>query len=357
MPPSKSNGESTGQSNGGSHGLRRLRQRVADLRARLPRIGGRVGSRPPGGTASGTAPDGARLPSTVTMPLLARITQQSLDEDYRDAADRRAELAREGIRLSEDEEARRRRSRRVLAVAVVAVFGLLVGTAFMQTTRSSQATDESRNALINRVEVRQDRVNRIQGRIVNLRAATIRLGDQAAQRSGELQDAEDTALRLGALTGMAPVRGEGVRMTVENSPSADVNQVVRDSDLAMAVDAFWTAGAEAIAINGQRLTALTAIRNSGTPIKVNGIGIAPPYTIQAIGPRASMQADFVSSSSGQAFDALSDDYGFTYSMDNDDDITLPAAPARLLTNLRTFEEPRGGNGAGSRRMDEEGADS
>ena len=55
--------------------------------------------------------------------------------------------------------------------------------------------------------------------------------------------------------------------------------VVRDADLAILVDGLWNAGAEAIAINGQRLTALTPIRNAGPAIQVNSTPLVPPYVV------------------------------------------------------------------------------
>ena len=48
-------------------------------------------------------------------------------------------------------------------------------------------------------------------------------------------------------------------------------------DLATLVDGLWQAGAEAIAINGRRLTALSAIVNSGIAVRVNRSELNPPY--------------------------------------------------------------------------------
>ena len=57
------------------------------------------------------------------------------------------------------------------------------------------------------------------------------------------------------------------------------------------MNGLWTAGAEAISINGQRLTVLTAIRNGGPVINVNSRPLAPPYTVQAIGDPRTLLAD------------------------------------------------------------------
>ena len=58
---------------------------------------------------------------------------------------------------------------------------------------------------------------------------------------------------------------------------------VYDRDLQDVVNALWLAGAEAMSINGQRLTAATAIRSAGEAILVNSRPLSPPSLVHAIG--------------------------------------------------------------------------
>ncbi len=264
----------------------------------------------------------ADLPPRVTMPLLTLITQQSLDEDYQIAAERRARAG---------EPAPAPGARRLVAVTVaVAVLGVMVSTAFVQNSLSEDVDSAGRNALVERIHTQRDRVDGLQSDIAALRDENGQLADRLAAINQDAQEAETRLQRLQVRTGLLAVHGPGVRVTVDNAPNADANQAVRDSDLALLANGLWTAGAEAVSINGQRLTAMSAIRNSGVPIEVNGVGIAPPYIVLAIGDTGSLQSAFIDSSSGLAFDGLARNFGFTYNMDNDDDLSLPAAPQRLL---------------------------
>jgi uncharacterized protein YlxW (UPF0749 family) len=263
----------------------------------------------------------AELPPRVTMPLLTLITQQSLDEDYQIAAERRA---------LDDEPPRGGPGLRRMVVVVVAVFGALVATAFVQNNRNEDVASAGRSALIERIDAQRDRVDGLQSDIAGLRESNAALGDRLAVINEEAQAAATRLQRLQVSTGFLAVHGPGVRVTVDNAPNPDADQVVRDSDLTLLANGLWTAGAEAISINGQRLTALTAIRNSGLAVEVNSVGVAPPYTVLAIGDTGSLQADFIDSSSGLAFDGLAREFGFTDNMDNDDDLSLPAAPQRFL---------------------------
>jgi uncharacterized protein YlxW (UPF0749 family) len=261
------------------------------------------------------------LPQRVTLPLLTLITQQSLDEDYQVAAERR--------RLGTPSP-RGPGSRRVAAV-VIAVFGVLMSTAFVQTTLSEDTENAGRNALIERINAQRDRVDGLQEDIADLREENADLAELLTAHSEDAQAAESRLRRLQVITGFVAVRGPGAVLTVDNAPDADpLREVVRDEDLAILVDGLWAAGAEAISINGQRLTAMSSIRNSGVPIEVNGVGIAPPYTVRAIGDNRTLLARYVNSSAGLLFDSLVRDLGFSFDMDNDDDLSLPAAPQRYL---------------------------
>ncbi|TYL55997.1 DUF881 domain-containing protein [Nocardioides sp. BGMRC 2183] len=270
-------------------------------------------------------------------PLLALITEESLDRDYQVVADKRGGTPPD-----------RRRSRWAV-VAVVGAFALLVTLAAVQTTRNADDADASRAALIERIESRRAGVQELQAQVQDLRSANTRAEEGLIALGGEVSSAESRRIRLAADAGFEPVSGPGIRVVVDNPETIDPDNVLRDSDLAMLVDGLWAVGAEAVAINGQRLTARSGIRNSGTPIEVNSIGIAPPYTVQAIGDVNRMAADFVVSDPGQDFLALVSQYGYTYEIDNLAEVRLPAAPARLL-NLRsaqdaTITEPKRGGGS------------
>ena len=77
--------------------------------------------------------------------------------------------------------------------------------------------------------------------------------------------------------------------------------VILDTDLQSLVNALWTAGAEAISINGNRLTSLTAIRFAGRAITVDYRSLTPPYVIDAIGNPETLPARLLETPGGQAW--------------------------------------------------------
>jgi len=280
----------------------------------------------------------SQVPQRITLPLLDLIQQQALDEDYLLAAERRASRAQEDPRGSGATPAPRH-PRRIAAV-VVTVFGIMASTAAVQTQRNASVDDEGRASLVSRVDAERDRVAGLQKQIAQLRDGNV--AREARSRAIAAAEASLTPRlrRLRVRAGFVAVRGEGISVVVKDAATGNEDGVVRDEDLALLADGLWTAGTEAMAINGQRLTALSSIRSSGSAIEVNGVGIAPPYTVLAIGNRDTLQANFFETSSGLAFNDLSARFGFEFDMQNEDRVSLPSGPSMFLF-LRSAEEGSG----------------
>ncbi|NYI47257.1 uncharacterized protein YlxW (UPF0749 family) [Nocardioides aromaticivorans] len=260
-------------------------------------------------------------------PLLALITQEAMDRDYQVAASRRGP------------EAHARPALRAGVVGVVAAFALLVTVAAVQTSANADVDQESRSALIGRIEARRASLADLRDSAAALREENLAAEDALRSLGSRYADVQADHANLGAVTGFEAVRGDGVRLTVDNSPYAAENELVRSTDLATIANALWSAGAEAISINGQRLTGTGAISTSGDAIEVNLVGVAPPYTILAIGDQGSLASRFVDTPSGLQFVAVANQFGFSWKMDKEDDLRLPAAPASMR-KLRFVEQKK-----------------
>jgi uncharacterized protein YlxW (UPF0749 family) len=285
--------------------------------------------------AGGPAPADQRLEarSRAVTPLLTLITQQSLDEDYAHVARRRS--------LDQPRPARGRPQR--TAAAVVAVFGLLATTAAVQTAQGADEAQASRSTLVARVTERRDTVAALTDRSEELRTE-IEAGEAELSRvTGLTVSAQSRLRRLQIRTGYIAVTGEGARVTMTDAAGApEDGELIRDTDLQLLVNGLWQAGAEAISINGQRVTVRTAIKNSDVVINVNSQPLRPPYVVNAIGDRRTLQADLLASASGLDLANLVSRYGFGFEMVPVEELVLPAAPDRVLRHatLLSPDEPR-----------------
>ncbi|BBY06372.1 DUF881 domain-containing protein [Mycobacterium noviomagense] len=106
--------------------------------------------------------------------------------------------------------------------------------------------------------------------------------------------------QLAGEAGLEPVHGPGLVVTLSDA-QRDANGrfprdaspddlVVHQQDIQAVLNALWSAGAEAIQMQDQRIIATSAPRCVGNTLLLNGRTYSPPYTITAIGDAAAMQA-------------------------------------------------------------------
>jgi uncharacterized protein YlxW (UPF0749 family) len=81
----------------------------------------------------------------------------------------------------------------------------------------------------------------------------------------------------------APARGRA-------PPGHPNDLIVHERDIQTVVNALWSAGAEAVGINGERLTATSAVRCAGNTLLLHGALHSPPYRIAGIGDADAMAA-------------------------------------------------------------------
>lgn len=267
------------------------------------------------------------LPPKVVMPLLDYITAHSLDEDYaaaarRDVAPGRQTPVRPGL----------------AALVIMGIFGLLVATAGLQTARNADAASGGRNSIVNQIEARSAQVDARRARADDLRLEVATLQSTYLETTAQGRLLSARLERLGIATGAVAVQGPGVKVVVDDAPDPGSDQeVVFDEDLQKLANALWAAGAEAISVNGQRLTNLSAIRKAGDSITVNFTSISPPYTFLAVGNPDTMPARFVDTAHGRDWLDLHSIYGLRFDMTEEESMRLPAVPARRI-NLRHATE-------------------
>lgn len=279
----------------------------------------------------------APLPPHVTTPLLTLITARSMDEDYAHVAQQRA--------ASGAAPAPRTRPH-VASLLAVAALGVMASVVAAQTDRQAEVDELSRAALTQQIDSRRDELRGLQAQVADLTAGNQAIVARSTAVQGQLDDLDTRVRRAELVTGFAAVHGPGVRITVDNRPGIDVNSEIRDEDLAVLVDGLWEAGAEAIAINDQRINALGGIRNTSRAIHVNGRPVNAPYVVSAIGDPRTLQARLLQTSEGQEWFALVSGLGFVYTPENVDDMRLPAAPSRDLRGVIELDADPDGQGGG-----------
>jgi len=279
----------------------------------------------------------ATLPARVTTPLLTLITQQSLDEDYETVARRRSVVVdpQAGTAPGDYAHVARRAGgvtgrvgRTSLAIALL--FGLLIGVAVVQNSRNAPVRNATREELVTRINERHTQLATYQSRIATLRDDNGKLSSSYADLGSQLRATTSSVNALGEVTGFRQVSDAGLRIVVKDADGSSSGEV-RDSDLNNLVNALWQSGASAISINGQRVTALSQPRNSGSVVRINDVSLSSPYVIHALGKPSDLQSRVFDTTSGAEFLSVVQQFGMPLSVQNVSDLTAPAAPNALLS--------------------------
>jgi uncharacterized protein YlxW (UPF0749 family) len=277
-----------------------------------------------------SAPGATHGPTPGHMGLLDYVTATSLDADYAEVA-RRREAAGSSGRPPKGHRGR-------LTVVALAVFGVLVATAAVQTSRDARSSAASRESLVKQADARKAALNQRRKLVRDLQAQIAVLQASSLEATTEGRAVAEQLSRLGVLTGSEPTRGPGIQVHVDDAPGATTpERQVQSQDLQKLVNALWTVGAEAIAINGQRLTSLSPIRDAAGSVTVNFRSISRPYTVSAIGSSRQMGAQLLDTAGGRAWVTLQSNFGLQFTIDTKDSMELPAA-TRLA--LRHAHQPR-----------------
>lgn len=182
----------------------------------------------------------------------------------------------------------------VTPVTVMAVIlGALLATSLktQQTIRSASLPSNRFSGLAAAYRDQQEQLKMANEEISKLRERTTRYENEMASASEKAKLLNQALQEAKFLAGLTPVEGPGVEVVLQdskkrpplNSPLDIENFIIHDSDLQRVVNELHAAGAEAVAINGQRIIANTAIRCVGPTIQVNSIALSSPYVIHAIG--------------------------------------------------------------------------
>ena len=266
---------------------------------------------------------GSSAPPRAYVGLLTEVMTNTLDEDYATVA---AQRRRTGVKPSPS------RGGRVALLAAIAVFGVLIGVSALKTDQDRPETEAERAELITQIQNRQDdqealsrQINEVSDDVTKLQGA---VGDEVSRNSSIVAQLET----LGVDAGTLAVSGPGMEITADDAPADRPGNggVILDTDLQALANALWMAGAEAISIDGHRLTSLTAIRFAGEAITVDNVSLTPPYDIVAIGDPATLPARLLETPGGQTWLGLQANFGITFDRVTKDDVTVPADPHEHL---------------------------
>ncbi|WP_405996578.1 DUF881 domain-containing protein [Streptomyces sp. NBC_00986] len=274
------------------------------------------------------------------MSLLTNVMDHSLDDGYAEAAARKKAAGESGMPKT-------LRAKLGLAAGLV-LAALVVTVGAAQARVAAPVVAKERQELIDRIDKETTSADKLEGSVDTLRDDVSARQRAALKASGGSGQADLVSM----LSGATAVHGPGVKLVVDDAKeassgggdnpreTADFSDTgrVRDRDMQRVVNGLWAAGAEAVSINGQRLTALSAIRAAGDAILVDNKPLVPPYTVLAVGDGKRLSTRFQNGADGLYLHALEDNYGIRATIAVESDLRLPAAPSVIVRTAQPRTE-------------------
>ena len=276
------------------------------------------------------------------MSLITNVMDHSLDDGYAEAA------ARKRARGEGGGMPKTLRARLGLAGGLV-LAALVVTVGAAQARVTAPVVAKERQELIDRIDRETASADKLETSVDKLRDDVSARQRAALKESGGSGQAD----LVGMLSGATAVHGPGVKLVVndakeassggdgtnprETSGFSDTGRV-RDHDMQRVVNGLWASGAEAISINGQRLTALSAIRAAGDAILVDNRPLVPPYTVLAVGDGERLGSRFQDSPDGLYLHALEQNFDIRATISTESDVRLPAAPSVIVRTAEPYTE-------------------
>lgn len=177
-------------------------------------------------------------------------------------------------------------------------------------------------------------------------------GELETHHGGAVDDAAvagitERADELALSAGLTPVHGPGLVVTLTDAQrdaegrfprdASPDDLVVHQQDIQAVLNALWSAGAEAIQMQDQRIIATSAPRCVGNTLLLNGRTYSPPYVVTAIGDVQAMQAALAAAPLVQLYKQYVVRFGLGYTEEAKSDVEVVGHPTPRLR----FAQPAG----------------
>lgn len=239
----------------------------------------------------------------------------------------------------------RRRYDRPLAALGCLIIGFLLALGWVETHRTAPEEAKVHDALVERVRAAQAAGDSLANTESRLNAELNQARARALPDSSVLRRLDRDQLLAGQLAGQGP----GVEVTLsepaqtaaptsvpghgEPTPVTGTHILV-DRDVRSVVNELWADGAEAVAVNGIRITSTSAIRFAGDAVLVDYVPINSPYLVEAIGNPNEMITRFASSQVASRYQTLAAAKGIGFSFQERDLISVPATAGTQMRYAR-----------------------
>jgi uncharacterized protein YlxW (UPF0749 family) len=216
-----------------------------------------------------------------------------------------------------------------LGVALLAL-GFLIAAQLASEGPRVRYTTQERTPLLQTADELQVEQDGLKARILDLRAQIQAIEGQGAGAEDRVRQLNSRLEEARIAAGLIALTGSGLVLQLEDSRAPvppdgrESDYLVGSRDIRVVVEQLWGAGAEAIAVNGERITPTSAIIDVGSSLLVNSAYLAPPYQVTALGPEDLYGRLSASPGFAEFVRTRSEGFGIRISLAEPDAVDVPA---------------------------------
>lgn len=189
------------------------------------------------------------------------------------------------------------------ALTVVCVLlGLLIGIQYNTVKKQAQASAveaQRTTEVAAALKQAKDENEKLKGQLLQAEQRVKEYEASVSDKGAAMQALKSELDETRIFAGLTALTGEGITVTLNDSSQAamqggDTNAyLVHAEDILSIINELNVAGAEAVSINGQRIIGTSSVRCAGSVVNINGVKIAAPFVISAIGSSDILEAALV----------------------------------------------------------------
>ncbi len=221
------------------------------------------------------------------------------------------------------------------------LFGFLVSAQWQTQVERSQLAVRYNAPLTEAARSLQDEQNTLKTQLAELRVRLDTIQANASTQTDATRGLQARIDELKARAGLTAVTGDGVVISLESAKQAAVSakdtekSVCHSTDLTDIVNTAWRGGAQAVAINDERIVGTSSVYCVGATIMVNGTLMSPPFQIVVIGRQDQLLGAFEDPAQLRDIKQRSEVHGLGFRVSRAGQLRVPAFSGAL--NVRAAQ--------------------
>lgn len=221
--------------------------------------------------------------------------------------------------------------RHVVWLVALMFLGLLIVVQWRSAPPVAGSREAPASAAAQTIALLEAEQSALKQQIADLRARVATYEQRAAQGRDYRGELARSLQQQRLAAGMLPLKGPGLKIVTDDTslktlpPNEDANRfIVHEYELRDIVNFLWLRGAEAIAINGERIISTTSVYCVGTTILVNDTRLSPPFEILAIGDPAALERAVNDPQALKTFKDSVRRYSLVFTVSRERELRVPA---------------------------------